>query len=259
MRRNGSYDLDKAYAELERYFQRIELADLGKVPVPQNSDIPSSDDEILGGERSSRIRKQKEVFSPPQPARRSRIVVEHNSTVLTRATQSRVTYPKKLSSKEAAEGSRDIISNPSQALNLDIMVSTKTDNQFNGATVERPNAQCRKRNAEIPAASTYVVPKLEMEMHHRRDDQMDDDSDYGTTVNLPNKRGVQPLPYNRLCTGSAIRNWSPNENGKKYLLILTLCPWTGNLTPLMKKVVYKQQLQELKKLRQYAAEPSTVG
>lgn len=52
------------------------------------------------------------------------------------------------------------------------------------------------------------------------DDQMDDDSDDGTTVNLPNKRGVQQLSYNRLCTGSAIRNLSLNENGKKHLLIL---------------------------------------
>lgn len=49
---------------------------------------------------------------------------------------------------------------------------------------------------------------------------MDDDSDDGTTVNLPNKRGVQQLSYNRLCTGSAIRNLSLNENGKKHLLIL---------------------------------------
>ncbi|KAK4030749.1 hypothetical protein OUZ56_024088 [Daphnia magna] len=102
-------DLNKSYAALKLYFKRIELADLGKVLVPQNSDIPSFDDEILGGGRSSRIRKQKEVFSPPQPARRSRIVVEPNPPVLTLATQSRVTYPKKLSSKEAAEGSRDII------------------------------------------------------------------------------------------------------------------------------------------------------
>ncbi|KAK4037686.1 hypothetical protein OUZ56_029717 [Daphnia magna] len=32
-------DSYKAYAALELYFKRIELADLGKVPVPQNSDL----------------------------------------------------------------------------------------------------------------------------------------------------------------------------------------------------------------------------
>lgn len=41
-----------------------------------------------------------------------------------------------------------------------MLILTPNILEFNGATVERPNTQCRKRNAEIPAANTYVVAKL---------------------------------------------------------------------------------------------------
>ena len=114
--------MDKAFAALELYFKRMELAELGKVPVPQNSDMPSSDNEEIVG--LSRIRKQKEAFSPSSNLRRSkRTVSVPNSPVLSvkksKSTMSSSTAP---ITRDADVGkSWPNISNPIPPPNLDVM------------------------------------------------------------------------------------------------------------------------------------------
>ena len=118
---NNILKLDDLDTALELYFKRMELAELGNVPVPQNSDMPSSENEKIL--EVSIIRKQKDAISPSSNLRRSNRTLP-NSPESTPAKKLKGTAP---SSKAPVTKETDIgksqpnILNPIQPPNIHML------------------------------------------------------------------------------------------------------------------------------------------
>ena len=114
-------DLDNAYAALELYFKSIELAELGKRPPPENSDIGS---EVEEKGRGHRDKKTRTLFSPTAtPTAPKKKKNESDLSKITTVSCCDKTSGPAGHVGEPSKDSLTVVSVPTPPVNLNIMTS----------------------------------------------------------------------------------------------------------------------------------------